>query len=64
MTVVWHDAKIGGRRCASATINNKRLYVVERFDKVEAWIDGVRVGSYADLFEAKEAVLRIWRPAV
>jgi len=31
----------------------------ERFGKVEAWIDGVRVGSYADFREAKEAVLKI-----
>ena len=36
--------------------------VIERFGKVEAWIDGVRVGSYADLPEAKEAILKIRRP--
>jgi hypothetical protein len=64
MTVVWTDTEINGRRCASTTMNNKRFYVVERFGKVEGWIDGVRVGSYADLFEAKAAVLRIWRPVV
>jgi hypothetical protein len=34
------------------------LYVAERFGKADAWIDGVRVGVYADLHEAKEAVLK------
>jgi hypothetical protein len=34
----------------------------ERFGKVEAWIGGVRVGSYADLPEAKDAILKIRRP--
>jgi hypothetical protein len=55
MTIIWIEAEIGGRE-------QKRLYVVERFGKVEAWIDGVRVGSYADLPEAKEAILKIRRP--
>ena len=47
---------------ASIHFEQKRLYVVERFGKVDAWIDGVRVGSYADLREAKEAILKIRRP--
>ena len=62
MTIIWNEAEIGGRKCASIHFEQKRLYVVERFGKVEAWIDGVRVGSYADLPEAKEAILKIRRP--
>jgi uncharacterized protein YycO len=62
MTIIWNEAEIGGRKCASIHFEQKRLYVVERFGKVEAWIDGVRVGSYADLREAKEAILKIRRP--
>jgi hypothetical protein len=62
MTITWNEAEIGGRKCASIHFEHKRLYVVERFGKVDAWIDGVRVGSYADLREAKEAVLKIRRP--
>jgi len=61
-TITWNEAEIGGRKCASIHFEQKRLYVVERFGKVEAWIDGVRVGSYADLPEAKEAILKIRRP--
>jgi hypothetical protein len=62
-TVSWTDTTIDGRKCASANIRNKRLYVCERFGKVEAWIDGVRVGNFADLYEAKAAVLKIRRPS-
>jgi hypothetical protein len=62
MTIIWNEAEIGGRKCASIHFEQKRLYVVERFGKVDAWIDGVRVGSYADLREAKEAVLKIRCP--
>ena len=58
MTIIWNEAEIGGRKCASIHFEQKRLYVVERFGKVDAWIDGVRVGVYADLREAKEAVLK------
>ena len=59
MTVAWTNTTIDGRKCASANIGQKRLYVTERFGKVEAWIDGVRVGNYADLDEAKTAAVRI-----
>jgi hypothetical protein len=62
MPIIWNEAEIGGRKCASVHLEQKRLYVVERFGKVDAWIDGVRVGVYADLHEAKEAVLKIPRP--
>jgi len=62
MTIIWSEAEIGGRKCASIHFEQKRLYVVERFGKVDAWIDGVMVGVYADLREAKEAVLKIRRP--
>jgi hypothetical protein len=62
MPIIWNEAEIGGRKCASIHLEQKRLYVVERFGKVDAWIDGVRVGVYADLHEAKEAVLKIRRP--
>jgi len=55
----WNEAEIGGRKCASIQFEQN---VVERFGKVDAWIDGVRVGSYADLPEAKEAILKIRRP--
>jgi hypothetical protein len=62
MTIVWNEAEIGGRKCASIHFEQKRLYVVERFDKV---VDrGVRVGVYADLREAKEAVLKIRRSSL
>jgi hypothetical protein len=57
MTIIWNEAEIGGRKCASIHFEQRRLYVVERFGKVDAWIDGVRVGVYADFHEAKEAVL-------
>jgi hypothetical protein len=51
--VSWTETTIDGRKCASTTIGHKRLYVAERFGKVEAWINGVRIGNYADLNEAK-----------
>ena len=63
MTLSWTDTTIDGRKCASTTIRNKRLYVCERFGKVEAWIDGVKVGSYSDLDAAKAAVVEIRSPA-
>jgi hypothetical protein len=59
MTITWNETEIGVRKCASANFDNKRLYVAERFGKVEAWIDGVKLGNYADLYEAKAAVLKI-----
>ena len=61
-TVSWTDAIIDGRKCASTTIRNKRLYVCERFGKVEAWINGVRIGNYADLREAKTAAVKVSDP--
>ena len=36
----WNEAEIGGRKCASIQFEQN---VVERFGKVDAWIDGVRV---------------------
>ena len=39
MTITWNDTEIGGHKCASVTIDEKRLYVAERFGKIEAWID-------------------------
>ena len=63
MTIIWNEAEIGGRKCASIHFEQKRLYVVERFGKVDAWIDGVRVGSSADLRQAKEAGAHTMRSA-
>jgi hypothetical protein len=60
---VWTDTTIDGRKCASTTVRNKRLYVCERFGQVEAWIDDVRIGSYVDLYDAKVAVLKIRGPS-
>jgi hypothetical protein len=62
MTIIWKHAEIGGRKCASVTVDDKRLYVAERFGKIEAWIDTVKLGNYADFAEAKAAVLKIRRP--
>jgi hypothetical protein len=44
ITVTWTDAIIDGRKCASANIRDRRLYVCERFGKAEALIDGVNIG--------------------
>ena len=61
-TPSWTDATIDGRKCASTTIRNKRLYVCERFGKAEAWIDGVKIGNYSDIRYAKAATLKIQSP--
>ena len=62
MTILWNDTEIDGRKCASVYTDGKQLYITERFGKVEAWIDGVRIGNYADLYEAKAAVLKFGAP--
>jgi hypothetical protein len=62
MIIIWNDTEIGGHKCASVTIDDKRLYVAERFGRIEAWIDTVKIGNYADFAEAKAAVLKIRRP--
>jgi len=62
MTIIWKHAEIGGHKCASVTIDDKRLYVAERFGKIEAWIDTVKIGNYADFAEAKAAVVKIRGP--
>jgi hypothetical protein len=59
LAVSWTDMIIDGRKCASTNIGHKRLYVAERFGKVEAWIDGVRIGNYIDLDDAKTAAVKI-----
>lgn len=61
MTIIWNDTEIGGHKCASVTMDEKRLYVAEQFGKIEAWIDAVKIGNFA---EAKAAVLKIRRPAL
>ena len=62
MTIIWKHAEIGGHKCASVTIDDKRFYVAERFGKIEAWIDTVKIGNYADFAEAKAAVVKIRGP--
>jgi hypothetical protein len=49
----WNEAEIGGRKCASIQFEQN---VVERFGKVDAWIDGVRVLCRPP--RGKEAVLK------
>ena len=62
MTIIWKDTEIGGHKCASATIDDKRLYVAERFGRIEGWIDTVKIGNYANFAEAKAAVLKFGAP--
>jgi hypothetical protein len=35
MTIIWNDTEIGGHKCASVTIDDKRLYVAERFGRID-----------------------------
>jgi hypothetical protein len=56
MIIIWNHNEIAGRKCASVTVDHKRLHITERFGKIEGWIDGVKIGNYADLYEAKAAV--------
>ena len=59
MIIIWNDnTEIWGHKCASVTIDDKRLYVAGTVPAgSEAWIDTVKIGNYADFAEAKAAVL-------
>ena len=50
MIIIWNHNEIAGRKCASVTVDHKRLHITERFGKIEGWIDGVRIGIPDQLY--------------
>ncbi|WP_024517044.1 hypothetical protein [Bradyrhizobium sp. Tv2a-2] len=59
----WNDIKIDGNPASFLNYENARLYVCERSGRVEAWVDGDKVGNFETIDEAKaRACLKVGIP--
>jgi hypothetical protein len=58
MTAIWVESTIDGRPVSVADYFGRRLYVCERFHRIQAWIDGVKIGDFCDIDAAKIAAVK------
>lgn len=49
----WRVTIIGVNRCHIADAGDRRLYVKERPSTIEAWVDSVKIGNFANVLLAK-----------
>ena len=53
--VIWKEAEIRGRRCMTGNLDDVRLYLTERWGRVEAWVDDKLIGKFSCFDDAKLA---------
>jgi hypothetical protein len=56
--VTWLEAKESWRQAHVAIHNGRRLYVCERFQRMQAWVDGDKIGDFDTVESAKAAAVK------